>query len=128
MFDVECSMFAFSGIENEHRTSNVEVNTVTSGLVGDLSPAIIPPVPPATAPHPDRTLHTLRALGKSDLPESFTLNNLTYRHEKTIKHDFFAATGFYLSPTGDRVVLKVGRTHEYAGLPLCWLGRWLCDR
>jgi len=76
----------------------------------------------------DRTLHSLRALGKPDLPASFVLNGVIYRHEKTIKHDFFAATGFYLAPAGERVVLKVGRTEEYAGLPLLWLGKWLCDR
>ena len=51
---------------------------------------------------PDRTLYALRALGKADLPASFDLDGLTYRHERTIKHDFFAATGFYLSPAGER--------------------------
>jgi len=67
-------------------------------------------------------------LGKADLPPSFFLQATNYRHEKTIKHDFFAATGFYLSDNGQRVVLKVGRTQEYAGLPLLWLGQWLCKR
>ncbi len=51
-----------------------------------------------------------------------------YQREKTIKHDFFAATGFYLSQSGQRVVLKVGRTIEFSGVPLLWLGKWLCDR
>lgn len=76
----------------------------------------------------DRTIYALRALGRADLPAQFELDGLTFRHERTIKHDFFAATGFYLSPDGTRVVLKVGRTAEYAGLPLLWLGKWLCDR
>jgi hypothetical protein len=80
------------------------------------------------APLSARNLYALRALGKQNLPDTFTLANVTYRHEKTIKHDFFAVTGFYLSPAGERVVLKVGRTQEYAGLPLLWLGRRLCDR
>lgn len=75
-----------------------------------------------------RHILALRALGKRDLPQYFTLNHVSYRHEKTIKHDFFAATGFYLSQAGERVVLKVGRTQEYAGVPLQWLGRWLCNR
>jgi hypothetical protein len=79
-------------------------------------------------PRPDRTVYALRALGKADLPAQFELNGLRYTHERTIKHDFFAATGFYLSPAGERVVLKVGRTQEYAGVPFRWLGKWLCDR
>ena len=76
----------------------------------------------------DRNIYALRALGKADLPTSFVLDGMTYRHNKTIKHDFFAATGFYLSDAGQRVVLKVGRTQEYAGIPLLWLGQWLCNR
>jgi hypothetical protein len=76
----------------------------------------------------DRTIYALRALGRADLPVQFVLEGVTYRHERTIKHDFFAATGFYLASDGTRVVLKVGRTAEYAGVPLLWLGRWLCDR
>jgi hypothetical protein len=90
-----------------------------------------PAVPASSDPsHPlsDRHLHALRALGKSDLPASFVLDDKTYHHEKTIKHDFFAATGFYLSDEGERVVLKIGRTQEYAGIPLLWLGKWLCER
>jgi len=83
--------------------------------------------PPHLTP-PNRIVYTLRALGKADLPPTFTLAGVPYRHERTIKHDFFAATGFYLSPTGERVVLKVGRTQEYGGIPLLWLGKWLCDR
>jgi hypothetical protein len=77
---------------------------------------------------PDRTVYSLRALGRADLPQEFELGGTVYRHERTIKHDFFAVTGFYLSPTGERVVLKVGRTQESAGVPFEWLGRWLCER
>ena len=76
----------------------------------------------------DRTVYSLRALGQSDLPKSFILNGIPYQHEKAVKHDFFAATAFYLSSAGERVVLKIGRTQDYAGLPLLWLGRWLCNR
>jgi hypothetical protein len=83
---------------------------------------------PVDAPLSSRHLYALRALGKSDLPLTFTVDGTTYRRERTIKHDFFAATGFYLSPDNVRVVLKMGRTQDYAGLPLAWLGRWLCDR
>lgn len=82
----------------------------------------------ATSSASKRHILALRALGKRDLPQQFSINNILYRHERTIKHDFFAATGFYLSEAGQRVVLKVGRTEDYAGLPLQWLGRWLCNR
>lgn len=51
-----------------------------------------------------------------------------YRKIATIKHDFFAATGFYENDAGKRVVLKLGRTEDYAGVPMRWLGRWLCRR
>jgi len=76
----------------------------------------------------ERTIYSLRALGKSNPPASLTLDGVTYHHEQTVKHDFFAATAFYLSPTNQRIVLKIGRTQDYAGLPLQWLGRWLCNR
>jgi len=77
----------------------------------------------------DRTIYSLRALGRGDLPVTFAVGGQTYRHERTIKHDFFAATGFYVSEAdGRRVVLKVGRTEDYAGVPFQWLGKWLCER
>jgi hypothetical protein len=88
---------------------------------------------------PKRLAFSLRALGRSDLPAGFVLSGRLYRKERTVKHDFFAATGFYEAvyppssasagePSPDRVVLKMGRTHEYAGIPMCWLGRFLCNR
>jgi len=70
----------------------------------------------------------MRALGKSEPPEAFTLGGKTYRHTRTIKHDFFAATAFYTADSGPRVVLKLARTVDFAGVPLAWLGRWLCRR
>lgn len=75
-----------------------------------------------------RIVYSMRALGKRDLPPVFELNNITYQHERTIKHDFWAVTGFYLSEAGQRVVLKVSRTEEFAGFPLVWIGKWLCRR
>ena len=70
----------------------------------------------------------MRALGMSELPPAIPLNGIEYRHVATIKHDFFAATGFYENAAGRRVVLKVGRVVEFAGLPLKWVGKWLCRR
>jgi hypothetical protein len=70
----------------------------------------------------------MRALGKSDLPNSIHVRDVHYRLLRTVKHDFFAATGFYENAAGERVVLKMSRAEEFAGVPLLWLGRWLCRR
>jgi len=81
------------------------------------------------AARPDRVAYSMRALGRAGLPPEFTLNGTTYRLLRTVKHDFFAATAFYLDDAANRtVVLKSGRTGDFAGVPLLWLGRWLCRR
>jgi hypothetical protein len=70
----------------------------------------------------------MRALGRAELPATLDLRGQRYRHAKTVKHDFFAATGFYDDDHGNRVVLKIGRTSDFSGVPLQWLGRLLCRR
>jgi RIO-like serine/threonine protein kinase len=70
----------------------------------------------------------MRALGKRDLPASIGVGGENFRHEKTIKHDFWAVTGFYLNDAGTRIVLKMSRTEDFAGFPLLWAGRFLCRR
>jgi hypothetical protein len=70
----------------------------------------------------------MRALGKSALPTELTFGSATWRLARTIKHDFFAATGFYKNDAGRRAVLKMSRSADFAGLPLAWIGRWLCRR
>ena len=77
---------------------------------------------------PERVAYSMRALGKAGLPREFTLNGTTYRLARTVKHDFFAATAFYKDDSGRAAVLKASRTGDFAGIPLLWLGRWLCDR
>ena len=61
------------------------------------------------------------------MPERITLRDGDYKHLRTWKHDFFAATGLYEGPSG-RVVLKLGRTASLLGIPASWIGRLLCDR
>jgi hypothetical protein len=73
-------------------------------------------------------VYSLRALGRDDLPPAFELAQTTWRHVRTVKHDFFAATGFYEDDGGRRVVLKVSRIADIAGIPMQWLGRCLCRR
>lgn len=92
-----------------------------------MMPAVKKPSPSRGA-SPSRIVHSMRALGKRDLPPTFTIGGTTYRHELTVKHDFWAVTGFYLSDTGERVVLKMSRVEEFAGMPLLWIGKWLCAR
>lgn len=69
----------------------------------------------------------LRALGREDMPARIVLEDGSYRHLRTFKHDFFAATGLYEGPSG-RVVLKLGHVVSLFGLPMAWLGEWLADR
>lgn len=67
----------------------------------------------------------LRALGPKDLPGLIFINGIDYRYQKTFKHDFFAATGLYSSPTAGKVVLKIGRQASLLGFPLIWIGEFL---
>ena len=77
---------------------------------------------------PKKPAAWLLALGKRDLPASLQINDKTYRHIKTFKHDFFAATGLYSTESGpEKAVLKIGRTAP-AMIPLSWIGRFLARR
>jgi hypothetical protein len=86
------------------------------------------PNPIDRAPCTDRVAYSMRALGRGGLPRTFALDGTQYAHLRTMKHDFFAATALYANDSGQRVVLKAGRTTDFAGVPLLWVGRWLCRR
>ncbi|HUU91883.1 MAG TPA: hypothetical protein VM238_11830, partial [Phycisphaerae bacterium] len=60
--------------------------------------------------------------------DAFDLGGRTYRLEKTLKQDFFAATGRYVSDGGRRVCLKHYHTEPFLGWPLEWAGRLMADR
>ena len=75
-----------------------------------------------------RIAHCMRALGKADLPPMIQVGQMRYHLVQTVKHDFYAATGLYHDHDGRRVVLKIGRTEEFAGFPLRRLGQLLCRR
>lgn len=71
----------------------------------------------------------MHALGRDALPATLSVNGRTWRLNKFIKHDFFAATGFYEdADTGELAVAKLSRTVSFLGLPLKWLGRIICER
>lgn len=77
---------------------------------------------------PERAAYAMRALGKGGLPEWIDLAGVEYRLGRTVKHDFFAATGFYSNVSGERVVLKISRTQDFAGIPMLWSGKLLSRR
>ena len=60
----------------------------------------------AAARRKARPAYAMRALGRHDLPEQFRLGDATWHHVQTVKHDFFAATGFYRADDGRKAVLK----------------------
>lgn len=91
-----------------------------------MDPADVEPID--RAERPDRVAYSMRALGRAGLPREISINGATYRLLRTVKHDFFAATAFYADDAGHTVVLKISRTTDFAGVPLAWLGRWLCRR
>lgn len=68
----------------------------------------------------------LKALGSAGPPATVRLRDGTYGLVEVLKHDFFAATALYDGP-GGRVVVKFGRRQSLFGLPLGWVGRWLCE-
>lgn len=77
------------------------------------------------AKHLPRARHQwLYALPCAHLPLWVRCNGEIYRHVRTFKHDFFAATGVYDGPQGV-CVLKLGRVNPLFGVPLRWIGRFL---
>jgi hypothetical protein len=75
-----------------------------------------------------RPAYAMRALGRYDLPSEFRLGDTVWRHTFTVKHDFYACTGFYADDHGNKAVLKMGRTADFGGFSLEWIGRFLCLR
>jgi hypothetical protein len=78
--------------------------------------------------HAPHLAYAMRALGRGEFPAVLLLESAEYRLVRTIKHDFFAATGLYANSADEKVVLKMGRTTAFAGIPLAWLGRFLQRR
>jgi hypothetical protein len=70
----------------------------------------------------------MRALGKKSLPETLDLDGVHWKLIRTHKHDFWAVTGFYENDAGTRAVLKMGRVEPFCGVPMEFIGRWLCRR
>jgi hypothetical protein len=74
-------------------------------------------------------LFFMHALGRDALPETIEIDGRTWRATTFIKHDFFAATGFYrCDETGEKSVVKIARTEPFLGLPCKWMGRLIDGR
>ena len=74
------------------------------------------------------SVKSLRALGRTEMPASIVADDgKRYDRLEIFKHDFFAATGLYESADA-KVVLKMGRTADFLGLPMRWLGEFLTTR
>ena len=76
-----------------------------------------------------QVFYFMHALGRDALPERVEAAGHTFQIVEFVKHDFFAATGFYKdATTGEMAVLKIARTQSFLGLPMQWLGRTLARR
>ncbi|MGN6724556.1 MAG: hypothetical protein ACTHLZ_01435 [Tepidisphaeraceae bacterium] len=76
-----------------------------------------------------RVFYSMHALGEAALPEWIDCAGRRFRCVQFIKHDFFAATGFYADlRTGEWAVAKIARTQPFLGLPMAWLGRRIARR
>jgi hypothetical protein len=81
------------------------------------------------ARRPGNLAFAMRALGRDEPPRAFVLGGRRYTRSRVVKHDFWAATAFYADDTGAPVaVAKVNRREPFLGLPLAWIGRFLCRR
>lgn len=71
-----------------------------------------------------RTLWFMHALGQTGLPRTAEVSGKLYTLETTIKHDFWAGTGFYReAEDGRRIVIKINRR-----VSMRFIGRWLARR
>ena len=81
-------------------------------------------IPPRLAARPRPAF--LRALGKDDLPPLITCAGQSYRLERLLKHDSWAASAVYRPVgAGKRLKVKFNRTASVFGVPLAWLGHQL---
>jgi hypothetical protein len=68
-----------------------------------------------------------RALGRNDPPASVEIAGETFQLDEILKHDSWAATGIYVSPTR-KALCKFNRQQSIGGISMRWLGRLLAAR
>jgi hypothetical protein len=82
---------------------------------------------PETDGHTRPRPAVLRALGHAEPPARIELDGETFHHVETLKHDSWAATAVYRSPSRT-AKCKFNRTRSIGLLPMRWLGRLLAAR
>src|SRR5688500_16490303 len=87
------------------------------------------PAPEAAGAAPPRVWGFMYALGRDGPPDRVTVGGRPMRLKRHVKHDFWAATSFFVDETtGEAAVLKFGRSQPLLGLPMRWAGRFLTRR
>lgn len=81
------------------------------------------PDAPAVRPRPA----VFRALGASEPPGTVEIAGELFRLDEILKHDSWAATAIYVSPTR-KALCKFNRQQRIACVPMRWLGRMLAAR
>ena len=81
------------------------------------------PAPPGTRPRPP----LFRALGNAEPPAVVEIGGAPFRLLEVLKHDSWAATAIYASPTG-KALCKFNRRQPILSIPMAWLGRLLAAR
>ena len=80
----------------------------------------------------DADWHKYKQIRGAELPASATLLGAEYVRESVLKRDFYATVGLYRRLDGNagpaRVLLKIYHADGLWGVPLGWMGRWLCRR
>jgi len=84
---------------------------------------VVPPAAEGVRPRPA----IFRALGAADPPPAVEIDGETFRLDEILKHDSWAATGIYVSPTR-KALCKFNRQQSILGIPMRWLGHRLADR
>jgi len=76
----------------------------------------------------------LLACGRGGPARHMVIEGARYELRGVLKHDFFAATALYeikgrsTKQKPGKIVLKTQRQRHFLGIPLSWLGRYLCCR
>lgn len=79
--------------------------------------------PAATRPRPA----LFRALGRHEPPHVVSMQGEVFRQIETLKHDSWAASAIYASPSR-KAICKFNRRQPIVIIPMAWLGRLLARR
>jgi len=95
----------------------------SAGVVLDHAATGTASGPAASRPRPA----VFRALGHAEPPAAIDLDGESFRRVEILKHDSWAATAIYASPTR-KAICKFNRRQAIFVVPMAWLGRYLAAR